>query len=185
MKKILLIIIILILPIPANLQAAGLPLGARCKESHECGTNLGCRESSRGDFKVCKITVPGTLGCEQGAELENMCADTMICEQNRCKHTFGNQNLDFVVPVEEVSTNAWQLPDFFTIPSTVKASNLTKIIYLVLSLTFLIGITFIFRGVLAFKNAIGFIPAERSAWVRMGIGVALIVSSLFLWILLA
>lgn len=166
--------------------ADDLPLGAQCSRSRECGINLGCRPSAKGNFKVCKITVPGTKGCETWAE-ENICADGMICKENRCMHTYGLEDIksdNFDFQVEPPDKPIFKLPDFLSVKERLNMSAAQKFINLIFAAGLLAGITLGLKGMLVYKNAIGFMPQQRRGLTFIAISAWVFALSVILWIML-
>jgi len=179
-------------------------LGEVCKKSHECGVNLGCRLSELGDYKVCKITVPGTDGCDQDIG-ENPCADGMYCHPKdlRCTHTYGIEDLapgNFRMQVEPPNNPTIHLPDFTALGVKLFGTDLDnrtnqkltsqnglstaeKIFSIFLAIAFLAGVILFFKGLLVRKNSIGYLPMNRQGWTFFGFGLGMILSSIFLWII--
>ncbi|MBI4360023.1 MAG: hypothetical protein HY564_02940 [Candidatus Jacksonbacteria bacterium] len=163
-----------------------VPLGGKCKASSECARNMGCRRSNLGDFSVCKITVPTTSGCAVDFG-ENMCADGLVCEDNRCLPTYGLEDLEdgkFSVPIEIPEENpVFNLPDIGSVRPYATLSTGRKIANFILALSLLIGITFGVKGYLTYTTAIGFIPQQRKGFAFLGIGSAVVIASVLLWAL--
>lgn len=169
------------------LAADNQPLGAQCNRSRECGINLGCRPSSnKEDFKICKITVPGTEGCGSWIE-ENMCADGMICKENRCMHTYGLEDIksdNFDFQVEPPDNPIFKLPDFLSVKERLNMSAAQKFVNLIFAAGLLVGITLGLKGFLVYKNAIGFVPQQRHGLALVGAGAAVLAFSVFLWLII-
>lgn len=170
-------------------SSGAVSLGGRCKASHECARNLGCRKSNLGDFFVCKITVPTTSGC--AADLgENMCADGLVCEDNRCLPTYGLEDLEdgkFVVPFEPPKENpVFDLPDDIgPIRAYATISTARKIFNAILATALLIGFTAIVKGFLTYTTATGFIPQARRGFALLGIGSAITIGSIVMWFVIS
>jgi len=155
--------------------------------SHECGRNLGCRKSNLGDFFVCKITVPTTSGCAVNLG-ENMCADGLVCEKNRCLPSYGLEDLEngkFRVPIEEPEENpVFALPDgALPIRAYATLSTGKKIVNFALAVAFLVGLTTVIKGWLTYTTATGFIPQEKKGFALLAIGAATTIGSVVLWLL--
>lgn len=158
------------------------PLGGKCKASHECARNMGCRKSNLGDFFVCKITVPTTSGCAVNAG-ENMCADGLVCEDNRCLPTYGLEDLEegkFIVPIEPPEENpVFALPgDIPPLRAYATISTAQRILNTILAIVLLVGLTSAAKGVLTYTTATGFIPQQRRGFALLGIGLALAFGSI-------
>ena len=80
-------IIISLVPFRVFAVGPGAP-GDKCEHSEDCGLGMGCRESEINDYKICKISLPGTSGCNKPSN-EALCADDMVCIDNECRLTFG------------------------------------------------------------------------------------------------
>ncbi|MEK9165324.1 MAG: hypothetical protein AAB525_00490 [Patescibacteria group bacterium] len=168
------------------LAADNLSLGAQCERSRECGTNLGCRPSAKENFKVCKITVPGTKGCESRVE-ENICADGMICKEDRCMHTYGLEDIksdNFDFQVEPPEYTIFKLPDFLSVKERLNMSTAQKFANFIFAAGLLIGITLGLKGFLVYKNAIGFMPQQRRGLAFVAIGAWVFVLSVILWLII-
>lgn len=188
-----LLLISVVFLFPAVAYSAKFPLGARCRESHECGTNLGCRHAETGDFSVCKITVPGTTGCSSDIILnspttaENFCADGMICRKDRCIPTYGaedisNGKLRVLMP-EPLPNPAIRLPSGVAIREYATLTTASKVFSFVLAIALLIGVTLLLKGWLTYRVSIGFIPGERKGMKFAALGATLALASVLAWAL--
>jgi hypothetical protein len=115
----------------------------------------------------------------------------MICQDNRCKSTYGLEDLEkgkFRVKASPPEDAVFRLPGFLSIKTMDRSSAATtaqKVFDLILAAGLLIGLTLGLKGFLVFKNACGFIPQERQGLAMAGVGWGLFILSVFLWIVLS
>jgi hypothetical protein len=182
------IISFILSPVPFAHAEGPVPLGGQCEHTDECGINTGCRDSELGDFKVCKISVPNQSGCAI-PQKENLCADNMVCKNNKCKLTFGIKQLEETSPTHATSTVPSRLIGSLGLISrtnfshTVFIDTVVKVGTFALALAFLTGLTLIFRGGLMYRTAIGHVPLQNKGIAEVGIGASLAILSILLWIL--
>lgn len=179
------IIFFLLALLPARVLAIGTKnLGEQCESASECGINMGCRKSVVGAYKVCKIAVPGTLGC--GVEKEEpLCGEGMICKNNRCVNNFGLEKT--VSPEEkpsEIKKNSFTFflkSTFSPVLSFFADEPFSKAVRVILAATLLLGLSKVLKGILIYQNAIGLIPEQRRGIFTVALGGAFFVASIVLW----
>lgn len=157
-------------------------VGERCESTQECGLHMGCRQSQLGDYKVCKIAVPGVAGCA-AETTEPLCGKGMGCKDDRCILTFGFEDEQGDGDQVQEDQNIFNFDRLvFAVKEFFAGSLFRKIISLLLAALFLVGCLCIVKGRLVYLNATGLIPEQRRGNVLMGVGVACVIGSIVLWL---
>ena len=118
---------------------------------------------------------------------ENLCADNMVCKNNKCKLTFGIKQLEDTGTTASTTTpRSARLLGFMSklsFSNTELLATGIKAMNVILALAFLVGLTCILRGGLTYRTAIGHVPLQSKGMSQMGMGTALAILSIVLWLL--